>query len=492
MVDGICLVVCATEGPMAQTKFVLRKALDLGKIPIVVMNKIDRDTANPEKVENELLELFIELDANDEQLNYPIIYGSAKNGFFSLDPKDQSQGIIPLLDKMLELPQPVAKIDSPFAMLVTQVENDHYVGKCYLGKIESGQISVGDVIKSIDTGGNVTSVSKCTKILRKLGLSYESVPTALAGDIVSIAGLPDTKVNFTIASEQVTEPLPFVAVDQPTISMTFYVNDSPLSGREGKLLTSQVIKARLLKETETNVSLQVIEKSDGFEVKGRGELQMGVLIETMRREGFELSVSPPQVIYKRGDSGEKSDILEPVEEVTIDTDSEFAGVVIEKLNARKGEMKTYDDIGNRVKIVFEVPTRGLLGYPAEFKNDTHGHGTLNQSLIGYLPFRGVIDKVRKGSLISSASGQTTAYALSGIEPRGKLFLGPGVQVYPGMIIGEHNRDTDMEVNPVKASKSTLTLEQMTNIRAAGKDDTIKLTPPETLDLERMISYIQGI
>ena len=483
MVDGICLVVCATEGPMAQTKFVLRKALDLGKIPIVVMNKVDRDTANPSRVENELLELFIELDANDEQLNYPIIYGSAKNGFFSLDLEDKSLGIVPLLDKMLELPNPKAKRDDPFSMLVTQVENDQFVGKCYLGKIESGQINVGDIIRSIDTDGKITSEGKCTKILRKLGLTHESVTTAMAGDIISVSGLPDAKVNFTIGSDKITEPLPFVPVDQPTISMTFYVNDSPLSGREGKLLTSQVIKARLLKETETNVSLQVIEKSDGFEVKGRGELQMGVLIETMRREGFELSVSPPQVIYKRSETDPK-EILEPVEEVTIDTDSEFAGVVIEKLTARKGEMKTYDDIGNRVKIVFEVPTRGLLGYPAEFKNDTHGHGTLNQSLIGYLPFKGVIDKVRKGSLISSASGQTTSYALSGIEPRGKLFIGPGVQVYPGMIIGEHNRETDMEVNPVKSK-------QMTNIRAAGKDDTIKLTPPETLDLERMISYIQG-
>ena len=450
MVDGICLVVCATEGPMAQTKFVLRKALNLGKIPIVVMNKTDRDTADPAKVENDLLELFIELDANDQQLNYPIIYGSAKNGFFSLKLDDTSQGIVPLLEKMLELPKPRADRQKPFSMLVTQVENDSYVGKCYLGKIESGKISVGDVIKSIDTDGLVNCEGKCTKILRKLGLDHESVQSAYAGDIVSISGLPDSKVNYTICDTKVTKPLSFIPIDQPTISMTFYVNDSPLCGKEGKLLTSQLIKARLMKETETNVSLKVIEKNDGFEVKGRGELQMGVLIETMRREGFELSVSPPQVIYKRGEIDSK-EILEPIEEVTIDIESQFSGVVIEKLTARKGEMKSYDEVGNRVRVVFEVPTRGLLGYPAEFKNDTHGHGTLNQALLGYFPFRGIIEKTRKGSLISSTLGQTTAYALSGIEPRGKLFIGPGVQVYPGMIIGEHSRETDLEVNPVKAS-----------------------------------------
>ena len=450
MVDGICLVVCATEGPMAQTKFVLRKALNLGKIPIVVMNKTDRDTADPAKVENDLLELFIELDANDQQLNYPVIYGSAKNGFFSLTLNDTSQGIVPLLEKMLELPKPKADRQEPFSMLVTQVENNSYVGKCYLGKIESGKISVGDVIKSIDTNGQVNCDGKCTKILRKLGLDHDSVQTAYAGDIVSISGLPDSKVNYTICDTKVTKPLSFIPIDQPTISMTFYVNDSPLCGKEGKLLTSQLIKARLMKETETNVSLKVIEKNDGFEVKGRGELQMGVLIETMRREGFELSVSPPQVIYKRGEIDSK-EILEPIEEVTIDIESQFSGVVIEKLTARKGEMKSYDEVGNRIRVVFEVPTRGLLGYPAEFKNDTHGHGTLNQALLGYFPFRGIIEKTRKGSLISSTLGQTTAYALSGIESRGKLFIGPGVQVYPGMIIGEHSRETDLEVNPVKAS-----------------------------------------
>jgi GTP-binding protein len=486
MVDGVCLVVCATEGPMTQTKFVLTKALSRNLKPIVVMNKIDRDTAQPEKVENDLLELFISLDANDEQLEYPILYASAKEGYCSHDSSSRNGTIQPLLDEMIKtIPPPKADLDAPFSMMVTQIESDPYVGKCYLGKIHSGVIRVGDPIKSIDTDGNVVSEGKCTKIIRRKGLELQSVDEAVAGDIVSVAGVSNSYVNHTIANPSIGTPLEFVPVDQPTISMMFYVNDSPLGGKEGKLLTSQVIRRRLQKELETNVSLQLIEKNDAFEVKGRGELQMGVLIETMRREGFEISVSPPQVIYRKEGDGATRKILEPMEEVTIDADHDQAGTIIEKLTSRKGEMKSYDDSGDKARIVFEIPTRGLLGYPAEFKNDTHGQGTLNHIFKGYEPYKGPIDRSRKGSLISSASGTATAYALSSIEARGKLFIGPGTEVYPGMIIGEHSRDNDLEVNPVKAK-------QMTNIRAAGKDDMIRLTPPEQFSLERMISYIQGI
>lgn len=343
MVEGVCLIVCATEGPMTQTKFVLKKALSRNLKPIVVMNKIDRETARPDKVENDLLELFIGLDADDEQLDYPIIYASAKEGFASLDPSVRSGTMVPLLERMIsDIPAPNCDINAPFSMLVTQIEQDLYVGKCYLGKIESGTIRVGDPLRNLDTKGNIVSEGKCSKIIRRNGLEQESVDVAIAGDIVSIAGLPDSFVNHTLCNPSISTNLPFVPVDQPTISMLFYVNDSPLGGKEGKLLTSQVIRNRLQKELETNISLELIEKNDAFEVKGRGELQMGVLIETMRREGFELSVSPPQVIYKKVGEGKERLIMEPIEEVTIDVDHNQAGTVIEKLTSRKGEMKSYD------------------------------------------------------------------------------------------------------------------------------------------------------
>jgi GTP-binding protein len=388
---------------MTQTKFVLTKALQRKLVPIVVMNKIDRETARPELVENDLLELFIGLDADDKSLEYPIIYASAKQGYASLDPDAREGTVLPLLDMMIDkVPPPSNDPTKPFSMIVTQIENDKYVGKCYLGKIHSGVVKVGDVIKTIDTEGKVKSESKCSKIIRRQGLDQEIVEEAVAGDIISIAGLQDSFVNFTICAPEVTEPLPFIPVDQPTISMLFYVNDSPLAGIEGKKLTSQVIKKRLLDELETNVSLQLIENNDAFEIKGRGELQMGVLIETMRREGFELSVSPPKVLFKITGEGKDKQTLEPIEEVTIDCDHEHAGTIIEKLTGRKGEMKSYNDQGERARIIFEIPTRGLLGYPAEFKNDTHGQGVLNHMLLGFEPFRGPIEKTRKGSLISSA------------------------------------------------------------------------------------------
>ncbi|KAI9105545.1 P-loop containing nucleoside triphosphate hydrolase protein [Phlyctochytrium arcticum] len=484
MVDGVCLVVCGTEGPMTQTKFVLSKALQRGLRPVVVMNKVDRPTARPQAVEEDLLDLFIGLDASDAQLEYPILYASAKDGWASDSLDGTRQSMLPLLDQIVKhVPPPAVNRDDKFSMLVTQIESDPYVGKCYLGKIYSGTLRVGDNIKSLDTDGKSVVEGRCTKILIRQGLKQVSVDVAGAGDIISVAGLDGAYVNHTICDLSLGEPLPWTKVDPPTISMQFYVNDSPLGGREGKHVTSQVIRDRLLKEVETNVGLQIVEREDAYEVKGRGELQMGVLIETMRREGYEISVSPPKVLFKVQGEGKDKIILEPIEEVTMDLDHGDAGAVIEKMTKRKGEMKGYTESGGKARLVFEIPTRGLLGYPAEFKNDTHGQGTINYLFLGYEPYKGVLEKTRKGSIISTAAGETTAYALAAIEARGKLFIGPGVKVYPGMIIGEHSRDHELEVNPVKAK-------QLTNIRQANKEEAIRLTPPVSMGLERMIAYVQ--
>ncbi|EGF77338.1 hypothetical protein BATDEDRAFT_14053, partial [Batrachochytrium dendrobatidis JAM81] len=481
MVDGVCLVVCATEGPMTQTKFVLSKAIECGLQPIVVLNKVDRPTSRVAEVEDEILELFLSLDVSESQLEYTLLYASAREGWAKRTMEEAPTTIHPLLDTIVDmLPPPNVDRSKPFSLLVTQIENDVYVGKCYLGKVQSGTLRVGDVIKSLDVDGKVVAEGKCTKIIQRSGLDQVSIQEAGAGDIVSIAGLANARVNHTICALEVTTPLPFVPVDPPTISMSFYVNDSPLGGREGTQLTSQVIRERLLKEVETNVSLEIIETDDAFEVKGRGELQIGVLIETMRREGFELSVSPPRVIYKVEGTGKDRVILEPIEEVTIDVDNQYTGTVIEKMNCNKGEMKTYTDSGDRTRLVFDVPTRGLLGYPAEFKNDAR---TLNSMFIGYQPYKGPLDRSRKGSIVSTASGEATTYALLAIEPRGKLFIEPGAKVYPGMIVGEHSREHDLEVNPAKAK-------HLNNVRTAIKDETVKLITTEKMSLERMISYIQ--
>ncbi|KAJ3041555.1 hypothetical protein HDV00_009031 [Rhizophlyctis rosea] len=484
MVDGVCLVVCATEGPMTQTKFVLSKALERGLKPLVVINKVDRPTARVDAVENDLLELFCGLEANDDQLEYPTLYASAKNGWAMTQLGGEQKDILPLLDAIVDhVPHPKVDRDQPFSMLVTQIESDPYVGKCYMGKIHSGTLRVGDNIKSIDTEGKVAVEGRVTKIFLRRGLEQVPIGEAAAGDIVSVAGVEGSSVNHTVCAPEVEQSLPFKPVDAPTISMMFYINDSPLGGQEGKMLTTQVLKDRLLKEAETNVALQIVDHGEAYEVKGRGELQMGVLIETMRREGFELSVSPPKVIYKVEGEGREKVILEPIEEVTIDCDQEHAGVVIEKMTKGKGEMKSYEG-EEKARLVFHIPTRGLLGYPAEFKNDTHGQGTLNHMLLGYEPYKGPLDKFRKGSIVSMASGECTGYALQDIQTRGKLFVTPGTKTYPGMIIGENSREADMEVNPVKQK-------QLTNIRSVNKEDAIRLIPAEQMSLERMISYVQA-
>ncbi|KAI8617086.1 P-loop containing nucleoside triphosphate hydrolase protein [Chytriomyces sp. MP71] len=490
MVDGVVLVVCATEGPMTQTKFVLEKALARGLKPLVVLNKVDRPSARVDEVDAELLDLFLNLEATDEQTEYPIIFASAKEGWATKELEgDRSSGVKPLLDTIIDyVPAPTASRDEPFSMLVTQIESNPYLGKCFLGRIHSGVLRTGDRIKSLDnTTGKISVEGRCTKMLVKRGLEQIAVDVAGAGDIVSVAGIEGSYVNHTICAPEVENCLPFVPVDPPTISMMFYVNDSPLAGTDGKFLTSQLLRDRLLRELETNPAIKMTELpgDSAFEVRGRGELQMGVLIETMRREGFELSVSPPRVIYKSqtNDKGERV-ILEPVEQVTIDCNHTEAGTVIEKMSARKGVMETYGEAsGDLARLIFNVPTRGLLGYPAEFKSDTSGQGTLNHILKGYEPFKGPLEKLRKGSLISTAIGETTSYALKDIEPRGKLFVTPGMKVYPGMIIGEHNREQDLEVNPVKQKA-------VSNVRTVAKDEKVQLVPVESLGLERLMSYIQ--
>lgn len=503
MVDGVVLVVDASDGPMTQTRFVLSKALSQHLIhphlkplkPVVVINKCDRPTARIEEVEEEILELFINLNANEDQLEYKTIYASAKDGW-AVDSLQKANEIIEgrntadfnmkvLLDSVLhEVSAPHFDQKAPFSMLVTQLETDKYVGKCCLGRISSGCIKVGDKIKSLNPNNSVAAEGKVSKLFSRVGLDRVSVDTAGAGDIVSIAGLAVASVNSTLCGYEHQKSLPIVPIDPPTVSMTFSVNDSPLQGLEGSKLTSNMIKERLFREVETNVAMKVTESKDrdAFDVRGRGELHLGILIENLRREGFELSVSPPRVIFKR-DTNDKKVLLEPIEDVEIDMPLEYVGGVIQKLNKRRGEMKDYKEVGDRVKLAFEIPSRGLLGFGSEFKNDTSGQGILNHVFKGYEPLKGDVDKSRKGSLIATSAGKVTSHAILSIEPRGTLFVQPGDQVYPGMVVGEHNKDHDIEVNAVKAR-------QLTNIRAASKDEFVRVTPPRIMSLEQILSYIQ--
>ncbi|KAJ2229117.1 hypothetical protein H4R99_004053 [Coemansia sp. RSA 1722] len=500
MVDSVVLVVDASEGPMAQTKFVLTKALARGLNPLVILNKVDRPTSRPDEVDSELLELFLALGASDEQTGYEIMYASAKEGWCAHDldtvakyvaaagSADKADGsMAPLLDAIVaRVPPPAGQRDgAPFTMLVTQLEANPYLGKCALGRITSGSVRVGDRIRVLEPGsGAVKEEGKVTKLFLRSGVQQIEMAQAGAGDVVSISGVPSVSVNSTIAGPEVDQPLEFIPVDPPTISVTFSVNDSPLAGREGSQLTSGMIRERLRREAETNVALQIVDdgKSEAMEVRGRGELQLSVLIETMRREGFELSVTPPRVLFKRNPANSRA-ILEPFEEITIDVDHQDSGVVIEKLTKRKGELKSFTDVADKARLVFHIPTRGLLGYASEFKNDTHGTGVMNHAFLRYDDYAGPIDKTRKSSMVCLSSGTATAYALNMIEPRGRLFVRSGDDVYPGMVVGELSKDgTDLEVNPTKAK-------QLTNIRAAGKDDAIRLTPVRPWSLEEAIAYI---
>jgi GTP-binding protein len=485
MVDGVVVLVDAAEGPMPQTKFVTAKALALGLRPIVVINKADRPDARPHEVHDAVFDLFSSLDANEHQLDFPTLFASAKQGWALADLAEPQTDMAPLFDLIVRhVPPAVGLVDAPFAMLVSILEYDPYLGRVLTGRIHSGRASVNAPIQAIGAEGAALESGRLTKLLAFRGLERVAIDVAEAGDIVAIAGLAQASVADTIADLGVSAPIKAQPVDPPTLAITVSVNDSPLAGREGDKVTSRVIRARLVREAEGNVAIRVreAEGKDAFEVAGRGELQLGVLVETMRREGFELSLSRPRVIYRVDPStGQR---LEPIEEVQVDVDEEFAGVVVEKLGKRRGELQDMRPSGGgKQRLIFHVPARGLIGYHGEFLTDTRGTGVMSRLFHGYFPFKGEIQGRRAGVLISNSDGAAVAYALWNLEERGPMFIEPGAKVYQGMIIGEHNRGTDLEVNPLKAK-------QLTNIRTHAKDEAIRLTPPIQMTLERAMAYIE--
>jgi len=484
MVDGVLLLVDAAEGPMPQTKFVTAKALKLGLKPIVVINKVDRPDARILEVHEEVFDLFAALEASDEQLDFPILFASGREGWASLEADKRGDSLDPLFKVVAEyVSPPKADSEGPFTMLATTLENDPFLGRVLTGRIQSGAVTSNMVVKAIRHNGEIVEQTKVTKIFAFRGLERMSLDSAGAGDIIALAGFSVATVADTLCAPSVVKPIAADPVDPPTLSMIFSVNDSPLCGQEGTKVTSRMIRERLMREGEGNVSIRISETAnkDAFEVAGRGELQLGVLIETMRREGFELSVSRPKVLFK--DDPELG-LLEPVEEVQVDVDAEFSGLVVEALNVRKGQMKGMSPSGGgKTRLTFLAPSRGLIGYHGEFMTETRGTGVMSRIFHGYAPFKGPIPGRRNGVLISNSGGKTVAYGLMGLEGRGPLFIGSGVQVYEGMIIGEHSRGNDLEVNPMKSK-------QLTNIRAAGKDDAVTLTPPRRMSLEQAIAYIK--
>ena len=483
MVDGVVLLVDAAEGPLPQTKFVLGKALKLGIKPIVIVNKIDRGDARPDEVHNEVFDLFAAMDANDEQLDFPTLYASGRDGWASDSLTGPRENLDPLFDLIIRhVPAPDVDTDAAFSMLATILEYDPFLGRILTGRIYSGTAKVGMPIKALDLNGNVLEQGRLTKLLTFEGIKRVPVEQAQAGDIVAIAGIEKASVADTLADLTVSMPVPSSPIDPPTMSITVSVNDSPYAGQEGTKVTSRMIRERLLKEGEGNVAIRVTEadSKDAFEVAGRGELQLGVLIETMRREGFELSVSRPRVLFKEVD-GVK---MEPIEEVVVDVDEEFTGTVVEKISLRKGEMTDMRPSGGgKTRIIFHVPSRGLIGYQSQFLTDTRGTGMINRIFHAYAPYKGDIEGRRNGALISTDTGEAVAYGIWNLQDRGIMFIDSGDKVYSGMIIGEHSRDNDLEINVLKNK-------QLTNIRTTSKDEAIRLVPPLKMTLEQMISYIQ--
>ncbi len=484
MVDGALVLVDAAEGPLPQTKFVVTKALKMGLRPIVVINKVDRSDARPSEVANAVFDLFAALDATEEQLDFPILYGSAKQGWMAASadgPKDQ--GMAPLFDLVVRHVAPPRVEDGPFRMLGTILESNPYLGRIVTGRIFSGSVKPNQTVKVLDRNGELVEAGRVTRVLAFRGLERAPIEEGFAGDIVAIAGLPEAFVSHTLCAPEVTEPLPAQPIDPPTLTMTFHINDSPLAGTEGDKVQSRVIRDRLLREAEGNVTLRISESTekDSMEVAGRGELQLGILIETMRREGFELSVSRPKVLYQHGPSGE---LLEPIEEVVIDVDEEHSGVVVQKLAERKGEMvEMRPSGGGRVRLIFYAPTRGLIGYQGELLTDTRGTAVMNRLFHAYGPHRGEVVGRRNGVLLSTDQGDAVAYAMWNLEDRGPMMIEPGWKVYRGMIIGEHTRGNDLEVNVLKGKK-------LTNIRTHSKDEAIRLTPPIRMTLEKALAYIE--
>jgi GTP-binding protein len=486
MVDGCLLLVDAEEGVMPQTKFVLGKALKLGLRPILILNKIDRPHADPDRVLNDTFDLFAAIGATDEQLDFPHLYASGKNGWATVNMGDPQESLAPIFDLIVEhVPEPkaVQKKDEPFQLLSVLIESDPFLGRMLTGRIEAGKAVPGMPIKALNRDGVEIERGRITKVLAFRGLKRQPIEDAEAGDIVSIAGLSKATVADTLSAMERTDALPAQPIDPPTISMTVSVNDSPLAGREGDKVQSRVIRDRLLKEAESNVAIKVSEtaEKDAYEVAGRGELQLGVLIENMRREGFEVSISRPRVVFQTGENGER---LEPIEDVVIDVDDEYSGVVIEKLSARKAELKEMGPSGaGKTRISLQAPSRALIGYQGEFLTDTRGSGVLNRVFSHYEPYKGAIEGRRNGVLVSNSDGETVSFALWNLEDRGVMFVGGGEKTYQGMIIGENSRSDDLDVNPLKGK-------QLTNIRSAGKDEAVRLTPPRRPTLEQAIAYIE--
>ncbi|OUD10928.1 GTP-binding protein TypA [Marivivens niveibacter] len=485
MVDGVVLLVDAAEGPMPQTKFVTSKALALGLKPIVVLNKVDKPDAEPDRALDQCFDLFANLGANDEQLDFPHMYASGRSGWCDAEldgPRKDLTALFELIVNHVEAPKQIEKKDEPFSMIATTLGADPFIGRILTGRVETGTLKTGDTLKALSRDGEKIEQFRVTKILAFRGLAQSPIDEAIAGDIVSVAGMSTATVADTLCDPQVNEPLFAQPIDPPTISVLFGINDSPLAGRDGKKVQSRVIRDRLMKEAETNVAIKIEDTPGGeaFIVSGRGELQMGVLIENMRREGFELSISRPQVIFQEQDGVR----MEPVEEVVIDVDDEYSGAVIEKITGpRKGDLVEMSPGGaGKTRIVAHVPSRGLIGYHGEFLTDTRGSGIMNRIFHGWTEHKGPIAGRRQGVLISMENGTAVAYALWNLEDRGKMFINPQDPVYTGMIIGEHSRDNDLEVNPLKGKK-------LTNVRASGSDEAVRLTPPVVMSLEQAIAYI---
>lgn len=485
MVDGVLVLVDASEGTMPQTKFVLGKALRLGLKPIVVVNKVDKPDQRAFAVQDEMFDLFTVLDANEEQLDFPTLFASAKNGWAADDPATPTSNMNSLFERVIEhVPAPTIETDENFRMLVTTMEYDPFLGRILTGRITSGSIKPNSIVKSLTIDGEAKEEGRITKVLAFRGLERVPLEKASAGDIIALAGLSKTTVADTILDPAANTPLHAEKIDPPTIAVTFAINDSPLAGLDGDKVTSRVLRDRLYREAEGNISITVSEtaEKDAFEVSGRGELQLAVLIEQMRREGYEMSISRPRVLYETNkETGEK---LEPVEEVVIDVDDEYSGPVVEAVSTRKGELQDMRPSGGgKQRLTFLCPSRGLIGYHGEFMTQTRGTGILNRIFHSYKPMKGQVPGRRNGVLISLEQGKSSGYALFNLEDRGQLMIESGEAVYGGMIIGEHTRDNDLEVNPLKSK-------QLTNFRASGKDDAIVLSPPVKLTLERAISYIQ--
>jgi GTP-binding protein len=485
MVDGVVLLVDAAEGPMPQTKFVTSKALALGLRPIVVLNKVDKPDAEPDRALDEVFDLFAALDADEQQLDFPHLYASGRAGWADTEldgPRKDLGALFDLVVAHVPAPKQLARAAEPFQMLATTLGADPFIGRILTGRVEAGRLKTGETIKALSRTGERIEQFRVTKILAFRGLGQQPIDEAVAGDIVTLAGMSKATVADTLCDTSIDAPIPAQPIDPPTISVTFGINDSPLAGRDGKKVQSRVIRERLMKEAESNVAIRVTDTPGGeaFEVAGRGELQMGVLIENMRREGFELSISRPQVILRE----ENGQTLEPIEEVTIDVDDDYTGAVIEKLTGpRRGDLVEMKPAGSgKTRIVAHVPSRGLIGYHGEFMTDTRGSGVLNRVFHSWEPHKGPIPGRRAGVLISMENGQAVAYALFNLEDRGRMFIGAQTDVYEGMIIGEHSRDNDLEVNPLKGKK-------LTNIRASGTDEAVRLTTPITLSLEEAIAYI---